>query len=99
MNFSLSRKMPEFKLENAPLDSTSALEFTKTKNKNLLIVSSWDKTIKLFDASTNNLLLDSKHSASLLDCCWLNDNHDNTAFCAGLAKTLSMYLVFLICVS
>jgi cell cycle arrest protein BUB3 len=75
---------------NAPLDSTSALEFTKTKDKNLLIVSSWDKTIKLYDTSTNKLLLDSEHSASLLDCCWLNDNHGNTAFCAGLAKTLSM---------
>lgn len=81
---------PEYSLPSPPTDPISALSFNPNPaNANLLLVSSWDKTVRLYrlasvdqaTASTSSdqltsavqLLHTFQHEAAVLDICWIND--------------------------
>ncbi|KAJ8331717.1 mitotic spindle checkpoint protein Bub3 [Batrachochytrium dendrobatidis] len=53
-------------LSNPPQDGISSMEFSKT-DKNLLAVSSWDKTVTIYDVSANHPVAGYKHKAAVLD--------------------------------
>lgn len=50
----IMRKGSEFKLNNLPSDYISSIKFHKTYN-HLLLVSSWDCAVRLYDTDANSL--------------------------------------------
>eukprot|EP01029_Cantina_marsupialis_P000102 TRINITY_DN1010_c1_g2_i2.p2 TRINITY_DN1010_c1_g2~~TRINITY_DN1010_c1_g2_i2.p2 ORF type:complete len:302 (+),score=53.79 TRINITY_DN1010_c1_g2_i2:1310-2215(+) len=69
-----------------PKDGISSLTFST--NSNLLLVGSWDTTVRLYDAAANVQRSMYHHKASVLDCCFA----DNTrAFSGGLDRSVTMY--------
>ncbi|RKP36432.1 WD40-repeat-containing domain protein [Dimargaris cristalligena] len=59
----------EFQLPNAPADGISSLTFSPTQPDRLL-VTSWDKTIRLYDVSQPVLLGQYETAAAVLDACF-----------------------------
>lgn len=57
----------EYKLNQGPEDSISAVKFSPSTAQNLL-VSSWDCTVRLYDAVSNTMRMKYQHSAPVLDC-------------------------------
>ncbi|KAK9466485.1 WD40-repeat-containing domain protein [Lipomyces arxii] len=75
----------QYQLDNGPQDIVSALHFNPTnENSNLLLASSWDSTLNLYDTSVEGgrLLTRVDGVAPLLDCCW--DRSGRSAFIGGL---------------
>lgn len=57
----------EYKLNQGPEDSISAVKFSPSTAQ-FLLVSSWDCTVRLFDVVTNTMRMKYQHTAPVLDC-------------------------------
>ncbi|KAK4340166.1 hypothetical protein RND71_041628 [Anisodus tanguticus] len=75
-------------LENPPKDGISNLRFSN--NSDHLLVSSWDKTVRLYDASANALRGEFIHGGAVLDCCF----HDDSSGFSASADNTVRRLVF-----
>ncbi|CAN1302534.1 Mitotic checkpoint protein BUB3.2 [Linum perenne] len=75
-------------LSNPPTDGISNLRFSNLSDH--LLVSSWDKTVRLYDASANLLLGEFLHGGAVLDCCF----HDESSGFSASADNLVRRLVF-----
>lgn len=62
----LSDSPNEFKLENSPGDCIQSVKFGQSNN--LLLVASWDSTVRLYDIATNTMRAKYSHAAPVLDC-------------------------------
>nr|CAB3500411.1 unnamed protein product [Digitaria exilis] len=70
-------------LANPPTDGISNLRFSNHSNN--LLVSSWDKTVRLYDADANVLKGEFVHPGPVLDCCF---HDDSSGFSAGADHTV-----------
>lgn len=75
----------EYELANPPSDGVSSLAFFST---NLLLVSSWDYTVNLYDVAKNTQLTSYRHSSAVLDCCFSDKSH---AISGGLDQTVKIH--------
>ncbi|EFJ41342.1 hypothetical protein VOLCADRAFT_102432 [Volvox carteri f. nagariensis] len=66
-------------VEAPPADGISRVIFSQTSD--LLLASSWDKSLHLYDAVTRRPRASYSHHAPLLDCCF---ESDNAVYVAGL---------------
>lgn len=75
--------MSEFEIHNAPADPVSAVAFPRDASSSRaaqLLVSSWDKTVRLYDLGGNAnpaeipVLQTFPHDAAVLDVCWISDD-------------------------
>ena len=57
----------EYKLNQGPEDSISAVKFSPSTAQ-FLLVSSWDCTVRLYDVAGNTMRMKYQHSAPVLDC-------------------------------
>lgn len=57
----------EYKLNQGPEDSISAVKFSPSTAQ-FLLVSSWDCTVRLYDVVTNTMRMKYQHTAPVLDC-------------------------------
>lgn len=57
----------EYKLNQGPDDSISAVKFSPSTAQ-FLLVSSWDCTVRLFDVGANTMRMKYQHAAPVLDC-------------------------------
>ncbi|XP_067951517.1 mitotic checkpoint protein BUB3-like [Watersipora subatra] len=76
-----------FALKNPPTDGISAVKF-QPQSSNLLLVSSWDNGVRLYDVNSNTLRMQYNHTAPVLDCCFHDAVH---SYSGGLDQTLKMY--------
>ncbi|GER36907.1 transducin/WD40 repeat-like superfamily protein [Striga asiatica] len=70
-------------LSNPPTDGISNLRFSN--NSDHLLVSSWDKSVRLYDASANVLRGEFMHGGGVLDCCF---HDDSSGFSASVDHTV-----------
>ncbi|KAG6762609.1 hypothetical protein POTOM_033122 [Populus tomentosa] len=75
-------------LSNPPTDGISNLRFSNHSDH--LLVSSWDKTVRLYDAGTNVLRGEFMHGGAVLDCCF----HDDSSGFSASADNTVRRLVF-----
>jgi len=75
---------PQYELNDPPSDGISTVKFSNT-NPSLLLVSSWDKTVRLYDVTRNQMKFKYSHDASVLDCCFYNDSQ---CFSGGLDRAV-----------
>ncbi|KAI8968399.1 mitotic checkpoint protein BUB3-like protein [Mycotypha africana] len=75
----------QFELVNPPEDGVSKVIFHPS-DPNLLLVSSWDKTLRLYNVEKNELMKTIDTGAVALDCCF---GENNTAFYGGLDHKLT----------
>jgi cell cycle arrest protein BUB3 len=75
-------------LENPPQDGISSLAFSPSSS-NLLLVSSWDKTARLYDGTSNVAKGIWRNHAAVLDCAVQDDQ---TGFSGGLDRAVRMYV-------
>ncbi|KAK2664892.1 hypothetical protein Ddye_003466 [Dipteronia dyeriana] len=75
-------------LADPPTDGISNLRFSNHSDH--LLVSSWDKTVRLYDASANVLRGEFKHGGAVLDCCF----HDDSSGFSASADNNVRRLVF-----
>ncbi|EOA38178.1 hypothetical protein CARUB_v10009656mg [Capsella rubella] len=59
-------------LSNPPSDGISNLRFSNSSDH--LLVSSWDKSVRLYDANADLLRGEFKHGGAVLDCCFHDDS-------------------------
>ncbi|BFZ62629.1 mitotic spindle checkpoint protein Bub3 [Saitoella coloradoensis] len=95
----MSKAESQFELVPAPTDGVTSLDFSPTVSSNL-IVSSWDKTVRLFDVTTEHagaltprkgtLLATLEHQAPVLDACWGDGMHVFTAGLDGRVKVADL---------
>nr|KJB32262.1 hypothetical protein B456_005G232100 [Gossypium raimondii] len=64
--------VPGRELSNPPTDGISNLRFSNHSDN--LLVSSWDKTVRLYDASASVLRGEFMHGGPVLDCCFHDDS-------------------------
>ncbi len=81
-------KSNEVKLDQAPTDGISSLVFANASDS-LLLSSSWDKSVRLYDVSRNKLLQQYEHKAAVLDVAFSAD--DQATFSGGIDRQLIMY--------
>lgn len=92
-NFIYSTGMPlksEYELSNPPNDGITRVSFAPINQSPLLLVSSWDTGVRLYDVSTpeGNMRSMYSHQYPVFDCCLI----DNTrSFSAGLDRCLKTY--------
>jgi len=69
----------EYKLDQGPEDTISAVKFSPSTAQ-FLLVSSWDCTVRLYDVAANTMRMKYKHTDPVLDCafyvsrttpCWM----------------------------
>jgi len=77
----------EYQLPNAPEDAISAVKFAPNSSQ-FLIVSSWDRSVSLYDVQSRVLRMRYHHSAPVLDVSFQDAVH---SFSGGLDNTLKMY--------
>ncbi|THF94318.1 hypothetical protein TEA_004370 [Camellia sinensis var. sinensis] len=75
-------------LLNSPSDGISNLRFSNHSDH--LLVSSWDKSVRLYDASANVLRGEFMHGGPVLDCCF----HDDSSGFSASADNTVRRLVF-----
>ena len=63
----MSEPVSEFTLNDPPADGISAVKF-QPNSSSLLLVSSWDTGVRLYDVNTNTKRMQYNHSAPVLDC-------------------------------
>lgn len=63
--------MATTKLPNAPSDCISRVRFFDQPGSSLLLVSSWDAQVRLYDVATGQLAGAHKHQLPVLDCTFL----------------------------
>lgn len=76
----------EFELQGPPTDGITAARFANTTD--LLLASSWDKSVRLYATRSNQLRHTYEHKAAVLDCSFSSD--DTKAFSGGLDRDLNM---------
>ncbi|WVY96307.1 hypothetical protein V8G54_028458 [Vigna mungo] len=69
-------------LSNPPSDGITNLRFSNHSDH--LLVSSWDKSVRLYDASANVLRGEFMHAGPVLDCCF---HDDSSGFSAAADNT------------
>ena len=74
-------------LNSHPGDSVSCVAFSPSSSSELL-VSSWDKTTRLYDPLQNVSKATYNFCAACLTCCF-NKNDGSTGYCGGLDATVS----------
>ncbi|XP_028548528.1 mitotic checkpoint protein BUB3.1-like isoform X2 [Dendrobium catenatum] len=74
-------------LANPPTDGISNLRFSNHSDH--LLVSSWDKSVRLYDASANVLKGEFMHGGPVLDCCF---HDDSSGFSASADFTVRRYV-------
>ncbi|OMO63356.1 hypothetical protein COLO4_32527 [Corchorus olitorius] len=74
---------PGRELSSPPTDGISNLRFSNHSDH--LLVSSWDKTVRLYDASANSLRGEFMHGGPVLDCCF---HDDSSGFSASADNTV-----------
>lgn len=57
----------EYKLNQGPEDSISAVKFSPSTTQ-FLLVSSWDCSVRLYDVVSNTMRMKYQHTAPVLDC-------------------------------
>ncbi|CAG8566193.1 WD40 repeat-like protein [Rhizophagus irregularis] len=77
----------QFELVDPPSDAISSVVFSPTTSNHLL-VSSWDKTVRLYDINENSLRASFQHKASVLDCCFSDGVH---IFSGGLDHCIKSF--------
>ncbi|KAI9244892.1 WD40-repeat-containing domain protein [Sporodiniella umbellata] len=77
----------QYQLSNPPQDGITNITFSPDDSKNLL-VSSWDKTLRLYNTNTRQLSLKIQTESPLLDCCF---GPNTAAFSGGLDRKVNMY--------
>ena len=75
----------EFSLDSPPGDGISSVEFAKASD--LLLVSSWDATLRLYDARANVQRHVFPQKAAVLDCAF--GESDACAWCGGLDASVA----------
>ncbi|KAG2432702.1 hypothetical protein HYH02_006685 [Chlamydomonas schloesseri] len=73
-------------VEAPPSDGISRVVFSRTSD--LLLASSWDKNLHLYDAGTRLPRASFPHAAPLLDCCF---ESDGTVYASGLDGQVKRY--------
>jgi cell cycle arrest protein BUB3 len=73
-----------------PSDAISGLQFSPHRS-NKLLVSSWDKSVYLYDATDMSRLSSVVFEASLLDACF--GENDDEAFAGGLDLAVHRYMM------
>lgn len=73
-------------LNNPPEDGISCVRFAN--NSDLLLVSSWDKGVRLYDGRQNQLRYKYEHEAPVLDCAFSGD--DGLGFSCGIDLAVQM---------
>ncbi|KAJ4881926.1 Mitotic checkpoint protein BUB3.2 [Raphanus sativus] len=66
-------------LSNPPSDGISNLRFSNSSDH--LLVSSWDKSVRLYDANADSMRGEFKHGGAVLDCCF-HDESSGFSACA-----------------
>uniref|UniRef100_A0A8D2ZM50 Mitotic checkpoint protein BUB3 n=2 Tax=Scophthalmus maximus TaxID=52904 RepID=A0A8D2ZM50_SCOMX len=64
----------EYKLNQGPEDSISAVKFSPSTAQ-FLLVSSWDCTVRLYDVGGNTMRMKYQHTAPVLDCAFYDPTH------------------------
>ncbi|TKS89756.1 Mitotic checkpoint protein BUB3 [Collichthys lucidus] len=64
----------EYKLNQGPEDSISAVKFSPSTTQ-FLLVSSWDCSVRLYDVASNTMRMKYQHSAPVLDCAFYDPTH------------------------
>jgi cell cycle arrest protein BUB3 len=77
---------PETELPQPPADGVTKVIFAH--NSDRLLASSWDRTLRLYNARQNHLMLSVDTKAAILDCCFNED--DTRAFSGGIDTDLLM---------
>eukprot|EP01071_Lankesteria_metandrocarpae_P013234 Lankesteria_metandrocarpae@DN686_c0_g1_i1.p1 len=72
----------------APTDAISVIRYSPVEGESLLLVSSWDSKLRLYDTAENELRTTHKHSSALLTCCFLRDS--TAAAYAGLSNEVKI---------
>ena len=78
----------EYKLNNSPSDGITRVGFQPTPGSPLLIASSWDKGVRLYDVQTNQLKSTYQHKGAVLDVHFLDQNRVASG---GLDRALKVY--------
>ncbi|KAL6517492.1 hypothetical protein OROMI_033193 [Orobanche minor] len=73
-------------LSNPPTDGISNIRFSNHSDH--LLVSSWDKSVRLYDASANALRGEFMHGGAVLDCCFHDDSSGFSASADHTVKRL-----------
>jgi cell cycle arrest protein BUB3 len=76
----------EYPLAPAPSDGISSIKFSRSSN--LLLVSSWDQSVRLYDAQQNQLRARFDGASPVLDCCF---SDDSKGFSGGLDRAVKMH--------
>ncbi|KAH0914086.1 hypothetical protein HID58_028532 [Brassica napus] len=86
-------------LSKPPSDGISNLRFSNSSDH--LLVSSWDKSVRLYDANADSMRGEFKHGGAVLDCCFHDDSSGFSAsadhkvrridFSAGKEDILGMH--------
>ncbi|KAJ3041908.1 mitotic spindle checkpoint protein Bub3 [Rhizophlyctis rosea] len=76
----------QYELSSPPSDGISSVKFHST-NPSLLLVGSWDKSLRLYDVHDNELKWSAPQKGAVLDVCWA----DKQVFTGGLDKKLKSY--------
>eukprot|EP00727_Mastigamoeba_balamuthi_P002483 m51a1_g12231 putative mitotic checkpoint protein BUB3 (333) ;mRNA; r:78625-79997 len=78
----------ETELLNPPSDGVSALNFCPGSPE-LLVASSWDTGVRVYDVAANKLLAHFVNRAAVLDCCWAGGSARVAS--AGLDHGVKLY--------
>lgn len=82
-------KQAEFKLSDTHTDGITKVTFAPDPNTRMLMSSSWDRSVRLYDiASSSHLKVSYTHAGAVLDCCFSDPSH---AFSGGLDKSLKTF--------
>jgi cell cycle arrest protein BUB3 len=82
----------QYSLNDPPEDGITKVLFgQKQKIKDILLVTSWDGNVRLYDTDKNSLLRKIDMESPILDCCFVNDTH---YFTSGVDKKITMFLFF-----
>ncbi|KAF1800563.1 WD40-repeat-containing domain protein [Mucor lusitanicus] len=76
----------QIELKNPPKDGISNVCFHPT-DPDVLLVSSWDKTLRLYNVDRNELLQTFNTNAAILDCCF---GDGNVVYFGGLDRKVKM---------
>ncbi|KAL0244471.1 hypothetical protein GEMRC1_008555 [Eukaryota sp. GEM-RC1] len=74
-------------LDSPPSDTISRVRFSPT-SPNLLLASSWDNSVRIYDIESSTIKNHYVHNGAVLDCCY---GHDLYVASGGLDKKLLIY--------
>jgi len=83
----MTENRTEYKLKSPPEDGISNVTFGPNSSQ-FLLVSSWDKKVRLYDIVSNNQRCAYSHSKPVLDCAFQDPIH---VWSGGLDNTLKSY--------